>query len=84
MVPDPSIISEAWRVEREAYRSVVRWRALYSRCRPRMRQMDPQAAIRLHYRLKDLEYEAIEGHRLAEQQLLELGGLSLITEDGVA
>lgn len=70
-------LTEALAKERAAFRDVVRWRALYSRMRPRMAQMDFHAARDLHAQLKDAEYAAIEAHKETERDLDEIvmGGL---------
>lgn len=76
-------IAAAWLAEREAYRRVVRWRALYSRCRRRMRRMHPASAARLHHQLKDHEHAAIEAHEAALVRLRAAGG-ALLLEEGLA
>ena len=58
--------------EREAFRAVIRWRALYSRCRERMERMDWAAREGLHNRLKDAEQAAIFAHKAAERDVLLL------------
>jgi hypothetical protein len=65
-------IADAWARERELFRAVVRWRALYSRMRPRMEEMGHWRGGRLHNRLKDAEYAAIEDHQAAERFLNDL------------
>jgi hypothetical protein len=67
-----SAVAEAHVKVRATFRAVVRWRALYSRMRPRMKQLHPCDATRLHHRLKDCEDTAIEEHQAAERRLLEL------------
>ena len=81
---DRTEVAKAWQAEHEACRAVVRWRALYSRCRKRMARMGTRAADRLHYQLKDLEYDAIEVHQATVERLHLLCGISLIAEAGLA
>lgn len=74
--------TEAIARERAAYRAVIRWRALYARCRARMNKMDRHSAEALHYRLKDAEYAAIAEHEAAERELAETAkaeGVVLLT-----
>jgi hypothetical protein len=81
MSANADLLATAWLTEREAFRAVVRWRALYSKCRKRMRLMDDvRAADRLHYRLKDEEYAAIEAHQAALRRLRLIGAPHLVEE----
>jgi hypothetical protein len=68
---DASAVAEARAKVRTTFRAVVRWRALYSRTRPRMKRLHPCDAARLHHRLKDYEDAAIDAHQAAERRLLE-------------
>ncbi len=45
----------------------IRWRALYAKSRARIAALEPDAAERLHWRLKDEEYAAIDAHQVAER-----------------
>jgi hypothetical protein len=71
-IVDASATTEAHANVRATFRAVVRWRALYSRMRPRMEQMHNCDSERLHHRLKDYEDAAIEEHQAAERRLLEI------------
>jgi hypothetical protein len=59
----------AFLAERAACRAVIRWRALYSRCRPRMAALAVAAGSRLHYRLKDYVHAAEDAHEGAVARL---------------
>jgi hypothetical protein len=62
---DDTVFGRALDAERAAFRQVVRWRALYSKRRAHidaLARYSHRAADRLHYRLKDLEYAAIDRH----------------------
>lgn len=71
-------VADALVHERAAFRAVVRWRALYSRMRPRIKVMGRSSGERLHWRLKDAEYAAILEHQAAERQLaMSIAGLAV-------
>jgi hypothetical protein len=71
---DKDEVADAYVDKRTKFRAVVRWRALYKsrRMQGRLRQMHPCDGERLHYRLKDYEYAAIDAHQAAERRLHEL------------
>jgi hypothetical protein len=58
--------------EHAAYRQVIRWRALYAKRRSHIATLAPAAGRRLHYRLKDLEHDAIAQHCLTQADLAEV------------
>jgi hypothetical protein len=72
-VADDKAIAETRAAMRENFRAVVRWRALYSRKRGLMNRLGlGGAGDRLHWRLKEYEWAAIDAHQAAERRLLEL------------
>jgi hypothetical protein len=72
IVADDKAIAETWAAMRANFRAVVRWRALYCRKRGLMKRLPFRDGDRLHERLKEYEYDAIDAHQAAERRLLEL------------
>jgi hypothetical protein len=72
-------LADAITAERAARRAVIRWHALYGKCRKRMAAMDASAAEALHWRLKDETDAAIDAHYGALRRVREAAAAEGVT-----